>query len=129
MTEIEISFASKDLAESSQLARELRDKLRSEGVPDKAMSIERGQSAAMNAGEILHLAYELAEHIVQPATFAVHVAVLAKSIYGLCRKGHSGVSIKIGPTILHLSAGEIDASKIEEIRKAVLGAVNVSGNA
>jgi hypothetical protein len=121
--DLEISFTGKELGESTQLARELRDRLRSEGIPDETMTIARDRADTMDLGSALQL-LELAEHIVVPATLAIHVATIAHTVYELCFREHCGLKVKIANRVVELGPGEID---IEKLRAVLNEAANVAG--
>ncbi len=124
MEGIEISFPGKALDESTQLTRELRDKLRGEGVPDGALSIVRERTDTMDLGSVLHLVLQYAEHVTTPASLMIELATITYNIYELCFREHCGLKVKVGNQALEFGPGEIE---VEKLRVVLNEALNAAG--
>jgi hypothetical protein len=121
---IEISFPGKELGDSTQLARELRDKLRGDGVPDAALSIMRERTDTMDLGTVLHLALQYVEHVTTPATLMVEMATITYNVYELCFREHCGLKVKVGGHILEFGPGEIELEKLRTVLDEAFNAAN-----
>jgi len=111
----EISFSGKEVAESTQLARELRKQLRSEGVPDTAMSIERQRSDTMDLGSSFHLSAEFFHNAAATTALAIHLGSIVHAVYEVCFRAHCGLKVKIANQVIEFGAGEIDLQKLRAL--------------
>jgi hypothetical protein len=120
---IEISFPDQTAAQATELVRELRQALLRDGAKPEGISLGRSDPQAMSHADYLQIALntwqsvEPIAHNVGIALTAFHVAQLACEV---CLPARAGIRIKTpAGKEFWLSAGEIDATKLEKILSAL----------
>ncbi|MEA2950942.1 MAG: hypothetical protein QOJ96_462 [Alphaproteobacteria bacterium] len=80
---MELSFASKNIAEAGLLAQELQLALRKQGIPDVAMSLKPSSRENMDLGSVLWISVETLNQVLGPVG---SIATLASCIHQIMAK-------------------------------------------
>lgn len=105
---IEIAFPNKSAAEAGKLAQQLRAELIRGGFDANALSIDREDPEAQDAGTILHIGLVTFEAIA-----------LAKTLYEICIPASSTIRIKTPRGKFEVEPNELDGDFLRKFLLAI----------